>query len=128
MDAEAHPQIIECEIRLHTAVPDGAAAPETADAERWARTAVGEPVAFQARADPAAGSWNGPLSPGVSVAAPVALDDPWWTVRLPGSHGVPIRCGGVGRPLAVGEPFTLAAADLDRWTRGVVFDGHVVTD
>ncbi len=58
----------------------------------------------------------------------VALDDPYWTVFLPDARGVPIMSDRVGRPLAIGEPFNLAAGVEGQWTANVVFDGAIVTE
>jgi hypothetical protein len=126
-ESESQPQIIECEIRLHSSRPadQGSAEPTFAD---WSATVVGDAVTFQAIANPARGTWNGPLSPGVEVAPPAALDDPYWTVFLPASKGVPIMVGHVGHPLAVGEAFTLAPGQPGVWTADVVFDGAIVID
>lgn len=74
------------------------------------------------------GAWNGPLSPGVEIAPPVMLNDPWWTVFLPDATGLPIVVGQVGRPLAIGDPFTLPPGETGVWTEGVVFDGAVVIE
>jgi len=64
----------------------------------------------------------------VEIASPVALDDPWWTVFLPASRGVPIVVGQVGRPLAIGEAFTLPPGEPGVWTEGAVFDGTIVIE
>jgi hypothetical protein len=125
-DAEDRPEIIECEIRLHSSRPANTAAePSWAD---WSTTVVGHAVTFQAIANMGRKAWNGPLSPGVQVAAPVALDDPYWTVFLPASKGAPVVVGQVGRPLAIGEAFTLPAGQPDVWTEGVAFDGAIVIE
>jgi hypothetical protein len=123
-DSAGRPEIIECEIRLHSARPDGASDKFT----DWAQTAVGDPITFQAIAITGNGWWNGPLSPGVEIAASAALDDPYWTVFLPASTGIPIMVGQVGRPLGIGETFTLPPGEQGHWTEGVVFDGAVVTE
>jgi len=128
MAAARHPEIIECEIRLHSAPPESGGDPSDSDAAAWAETMVGRPVSFEARADPASGAWNGPLSPGVDISAPTSLDDPWWTVRLPGSSGVPLLCGQVGHPLGIGDTFQLSAAEDGTWTTGIPFEGHAVDD
>jgi len=94
----------------------------------WAETAVGEPVVFQARADPASGLWNGPLSPGASISPPVVLDDPWWTVSLPGSSGRPLLAERVGHGLDIGEAFTLRPTAEGTWTSGVAFEGAIIVD
>lgn len=121
------PEIIECELRLHSARPTGEGSQEPTWAD-WAATAVGDPVTFQARALIGKGAWNGPLPPGVENSPPVALDDPWWTVFLPGGRGVPILAGQVGHPLAIGEAFSLPPAEDGVWTDGVVFEGAIVTE
>jgi hypothetical protein len=112
-------------MRLHSARPGNKAASELLWAD-WATTVAGGPVRFQARAITEKGSWNGPISPGVAISPPIALDDPWWTVFLPGGRGVPIVADRVGHRLGVGESFTLAPGD--DWTEGVVFDGAIVTE
>jgi hypothetical protein len=121
------PEIIECAIRLHSSRP-----PNKADGEpswtEWSQTVVGAAVTFQAIAIPSTGAWNGPLSPGVEIAPPVALDDPYWTVFLPDGRGVPILTGQVGRPLGIGEAFALPPGTHGVWTQGVVFDGTIITD
>ena|GEM_PF-3921573 len=89
---------------------------------------VGEPVTFRAIAVTARGAWNGPIPPGVEIAAPVALGDPYWTVFLPASRGRPIQVGRVGRPLGIGEQFILASGEPDTWTDGVTFDGAIVIE
>ncbi len=121
------PEIIECEIRLHSSRPAGAAGDEASWSE-WSQTAASDPVTFQARAMTGQGVWGGPLPPGVEVAAPVPLEDPSWTVFLPRGTGRPIVTGEVGRPLAIGETFKLAAAEPGAWTEGVVFEGAIVAD
>jgi hypothetical protein len=124
---EGDPEIIECEIRLHSTQP---ASNTTGDASwaEWSETVVGDPVTFRAIAMIAKGAWNGPLAPGVEICAPVALDDPYWTVFLPAGNGVPIVVGRVGRPLAIGEAFTLPPGEPGAWTEGVVFDGAIVVE
>lgn len=121
------PEIIECQLRLHTAHPAGEPSAPATWAE-WSTTAVGEPVTFQARVLTAEGAWNGPLPPGVEVSPPVAVDDPWWTVFLPEGRGVPILSGQVGHPLAIGDAFSLPPAVDGLWTDGVVFEGAIVTE
>lgn len=122
---EDRPEIIECEIRLHSGPPG---APDDApwDFAAWSATAVTAPVTFAALAVVSRGAWNGPLAPGAPIAAPVALQAPWWTVFLPAAHGVPIAAGPVGHALGIGETFTLAPGEPDRWAEGTVFDGAVV--
>jgi len=66
--------------------------------------------------------------PILEIAPPVALDDPYWTVFLPDGCGVPILTGQVGRPLGIGEAFTLPPGTHGVWTQGVVFDGTIITD
>lgn len=123
---EDAPQIIECELRLHSTRPAGTSGePTWAD---WSATAVGEAVTFQARALMDQGAWNGPLPPGVDASPPVALDDPWWTVFLPDGRGVPVLSGRVGHPLAIGDVFSLPPAEDGVWTKGVVFEGAVVIE
>jgi hypothetical protein len=119
--------ILECELRLHSARPadKGAGEPTWAD---WSETAVGHAVTFEARANTAKGLWSGPLSPGAEIAAPIALDDPHWTVFLPSGRGVPIEVGQVGHPLAIGETFRLPPGQPGVWTANVVFEGAIVTD
>ena len=127
MGSDEDVEIIECEIRLHSARPTSTTAGEPSWAD-WSETAVGHAVTFQAIANTAKGAWNGPLPPGVQIAPSEALDDPYWTVFLPASRGVPIMVGQVGRPLAIGESFTLPPGEPGGWTDGAVFDGPVVTD
>jgi hypothetical protein len=122
---EDRPEIIECEIRLHSARPDK---PGDLSFSDWAQTVVGNPITFRAIAITGKGSWNGPLSPGVEIAAPTALDDPYWTIFLPSSTGVAIMVGRVGRPLAIGEAFILPPGVPGHWIEGVVFDGAIVTE
>jgi hypothetical protein len=124
---EDRPEIIECELRLHSARPTEAAPSEFSWAD-WAETVVGEPVTFQAIANIGKAAWSGPLPPGVEISPPVALDDPWWTVFLPAARGIPIVSGRVGHPLAIGEAFKLPPGDPDVWTEGVVFNGAIVTE
>ncbi|MGP8058557.1 MAG: hypothetical protein ACLP9C_02825 [Acidimicrobiales bacterium] len=125
-DTGDRPEIIECEIRLHTGRPaQGSGEPSWSD---WAQTVVGEPVTFRAVAVTAKGAWNGPIPPGVEIAAPVALADPYWTVFLPAASGPPVQTGQVGRPLAIGEAFTLGPGEPDRWIDGVTFEGAIVID
>jgi hypothetical protein len=126
-DNEDGAAIIECELRLHSGRPADKATGDLKWAE-WSETVVGHAVTFQAIANTAAGTWNGPLSPGVEIAAPAALEDPHWTVFLPAARGVPIIDGQVGHSLATGEAFTLAPAEPGTWTANVVFDGAIVTD
>ena len=124
---EGTPEIIECQIRLHSARPvdKGSGEPTWAD---WSASVVGDPVTFQARALTEKGAWNGPLPPGVEISPPVPLDDPWWTVYLPDGRGVPILSGQVGRSLAIGEPFSLPPAEEGAWTNGVTFEGAIVVE
>lgn len=124
-DERFHPEIIECEIRLHDSRPPQKESGEPWWAD-WARTTVGEPVIFKAIAIVGKGKWNGPLPPGVEIPASRALDDPYWTVFLPSPTGVPIMSGRVGHPLAVGEVFALAPGVPGTWIRDVVFDGAIV--
>ena len=121
------PEIIECQIRLHSGPPPPAAGERSTWAE-WSQTCVGDPVNFQAIAITGRGAWNGPLSPGVEISPPVLLNDPWWTVFLPDSQGVPVLSGQVGRPLAIGDPFSLPPGQSDVWTQGVSFDGAIVVE
>jgi hypothetical protein len=121
------PEIIECQIRLHSARPAAPASGEPSWAD-WSATCVGEPVTFQAIAVTGRGAWNGPLPPGVAISPPVALDDPWWTVFLPDGKGVPIVAGPVGRALSIGDSFSLAPGEAGVWTEGVVFDGAIVVE
>jgi len=125
--SEGEPEIIECEIRLHSSRPAEKSTGELTWAD-WSETVVGHEVTFQAIANPAAGTWNGPLPPGVEVAPPEALDDPYWTVFLPAGRGVPIMVGQVGHPLAIGEAFNLPSGQPGNWTANVVFDGAIVID
>jgi hypothetical protein len=124
---EDRPEIIECEIRLHSGRPASKTTAEPSWAD-WSETVVGRAVRFQAVANMGKGAWSGPLSPGVQIAPPVALDDPYWTVFLPASTGVPLMVGQVGRPLAIGEAFNLPPGEPDVWTEGVVFDGAIVIE
>ena len=121
------PDIIKCQIRLHSSQPLGEKSdgPTFAD---WSQTVVGEPITFEAIAITGKGLWNGPLSPGVEIDAPVALGDPYWTVFLPSSRGVPVMSGRVGRSLAKGETFNLPPGVEGVWTPNVVFDGAIVVD
>jgi hypothetical protein len=119
------PEIIECRLRLHVAHPTGDPSGEPTWAE-WSTTVVGEPVTFQARVLTKEGAWNGPLPPGADVSSPHRLDDPWWTVFLPDGSGVAVLSGQVGRPLAIGETFSLAPAVDGLWTNGVVFEGVIL--
>jgi hypothetical protein len=125
--ADDDPEIIECVIRLHSSRP-----PDQEDGEPswtdWSQTVVGSGVFFQAVAIPSKGAWNGPLSPGVEISPPIALDDPYWTVFLPNGEGAPVLTGRVGRPLGIGEAFTLPPGIHGDWTQDVVFDGTIVTD
>ena len=121
------PEIIECEIRLHSGPPANGQTGPRPWAE-WSQTVVGNPVTFRARAIAAKGAWNGPLSPGVEIAAPEALNDPYWTVFLPEGKGVPIVVGQIGHPLAIGETFTLPPDEPNVWQQGAVFDGTIVSD
>ncbi len=127
MDPAGSPQIIECELRLHSDRPVDPPGGAAAWGE-WSATTVGEPVIFRAVAVTSEGAWNGPLAPGVEIAAPVALDDPWWTIFLPDSKGRPVFADRVGRRLAIGENFSLPAGQPGIWTNGVVFDGAVVIE
>jgi hypothetical protein len=120
-------EIIECELRLHSGRPTERATGELTWAD-WSETVVGEAITFRARADTAKGLWSGPLAPGIEVAAPVALDDPYWTVFLPSGRGVPILVGQVGHPLAIGESFHLPPGRPGVWTTDVTFEGAIVTD
>jgi hypothetical protein len=124
---EDRPEIIECEIRLHSACPDATTGRELSWAD-WSKTAVGEPVTYRAIAITGKGTWNGPLAPGVEISPPVALDDPWWTVFLPNGRSAPITAGRVGHPLAIGESFTLPPGEAGVWSGGVVFDGAIVIE
>jgi hypothetical protein len=124
---EDRPEIIECEIRLHSGQPANKAAAQLSWAD-WSESIVGHAVTFQAIANIGKGAWNGPLSPGVQIAAAVALDDPYWKVFLPSRRGVPIMVGQVGRPLAIGETFNLPPGQPGVWTEGVVFDGAIVIE
>jgi hypothetical protein len=119
--------IIECELRLHSSRPAIKATGEPTYAD-WSETVVGQAVTFQAIANTAKGLWGGPLSPGAEVAAPVALDDPYWTVFLPSSRGIPVLVGEVGHPLGIGETFRLPPGEPGTWTAHVVFDGAIITD
>jgi len=124
---EDDPEIIECEIRLHSGPPAGKGTAEASWVD-WSETAVGEPVTFQAIAITSRGAWNGPLPPGVQICPPRALNDPYWTVFLPVSSGVPILTGKVGRPLAIGEEFTLPPGEPGVWKEGIAFDGAIVIE
>lgn len=118
--------IIECDLRLHSGRPDDKEGQLTwAD---WSETVVGHAVTFRAIANTAKGLWSGPLPPGAEVAAPVALDDPYWTVFLPSGRGLPILVGQVGHRLAIGEAFRLPSGQPGIWTAHVVFEGAVVND
>jgi hypothetical protein len=64
----------------------------------------------------------------VEISPPVALNDPWWTVFLPDGRGVPVVFGHVGRPLSIGDPFTLPPGESGVWTQGVTFDGAVIVE
>ncbi len=119
------PEIIECEIRLHAGSPSSTTEVVFDD---WIRTVVGDPVTFRAVAITGRGLWNGPLPPGVEIAAPTALPDPYWTVFLPASTGVPVMTGRVGHPMAVGETFALVPEAPGTWVEGIVFDGAIVTE
>jgi hypothetical protein len=126
MTSEAEvPEIIECELRLHASPPATAPLTEASFAD-WSTTVAGFPVTFRALAITARGAWNGPLSPGVDIATPVLLEDPHWTVFLPASKGLPVVTGRVGRPLTVGECFTLEPGQHGVWHEGIVFDGAIV--
>jgi hypothetical protein len=127
MDEGNQPEIIECEIRLHSAPPTGTGA-STPTAADWAATVVGLPVTFRAIAITSKGSWNGPLHPGIDIAAPRQLDDPYWTVSLPACKGVPIIFGRVGRPLSIGEAFNLPPGEPGVWLEGLVFEGAIVIE
>jgi hypothetical protein len=124
---EDDPEIIECELRLHSARPTTEAPGDPTWAD-WAGTVVGEPVTFRAVAVTGDGAWNGPLPPGAEVSPPVALDDPWWTVFLPDGRGVPVLAGRVGHALAIGDSFTLPPGEEGSWTHGVVFSGAIVIE
>lgn len=119
------PEIIECELRLHGAPPANGSG-QGPTFEDWSATAVGEAVRFRAIAIPSQGAWNGPLPPGAEVAAPRALDDPYWSVFLPASKGAPIISGRVGHPLAIGEAFCLPSGRPGEWTRDLAFEGAIV--
>ena len=121
------PEIIECQIRLHSSRPDASATGGLSWAD-WSTTCVGEPVTFQAIAITGKGAWNGPLPPGVEISPPVALDDPWWTVFLPDGTGAPILSGQVGRALTIGDSFSLPPGETGVWTEGLIFDGAVVVE
>ena len=125
--AEGEPEVIECDLRLHSSRPAEKAGGELTWAD-WSQTVVGHAVTFQALANPGAGTWNGPLPPGAEIASPQALDDPHWTIFLPRSRGVPLIVGKVGHPLAIGEAFHLPPGQPGMWTANVVFDGAIVTD
>lgn len=125
MENTETPEIIECHLRLHLAHPTGDPSGDPTWAE-WSATVVGDPVTFQARVLTKEGAWNGPLPPGADVSSPQALDDPWWTVFLPDGRGAAVLAGQVGRPLAIGEIFSLPAAVDGRWTNGVVFEGAIL--
>jgi hypothetical protein len=126
---EDEPEIIECELRLHRARPAGAAPdPGQLTWADWAQTVVGEPVTFRAVAITGKGAWNGPLPPGAQVAAPVTLDDPWWTIFLPSGRGVPVMVGQVGRPLSIGDSFALPPRREGEWTDGIAFQGAIVIE
>jgi hypothetical protein len=127
VDTGDRPEIIKCQIRLHTGRPAGETPDELTFAD-WSQTSVGDPVTFEAIAITGKGLWNGALPPGVEIAAPVALDDPYWTVFLPSARSVPIVSGRVGRPLAIGEAFNLIPGVEGTWTEDVVFDGAIVID
>lgn len=120
--------IIECDLRLHSGRPADKAATGELTWANWSETVVGHAVTFQAIANTAEGLWSGPLSPGAEVAAPVALDDAYWTVFLPSGRGVPILVGQVGYPLAIGEAFKLPPGQPGIWTAHVVFEGAIITD
>ncbi len=119
--------IIECDLRLHSSRPADGTTGELTWAD-WSETVVGKAVTFQALAITAKGLWNGPLAPGAEVPAPIALDDPYWTVFLPSGRGVPILVGQVGHPLAIGECFQLPPGQPGVWTANVTFEGAIVTD
>lgn len=123
-DTGDRPEIIECEIRLHTGPPTG----RQGQWSDWQQTAVGEPVTFRAIAITSEGAWNGPLPPGAVVAAPVAMGDPYWSVFLPAPRGLPVLFGPVGRVLGIGESFTLLPREASEWTKGVVFEGAIVIE
>jgi hypothetical protein len=127
VESEDSPEIIECQIRLHSGPPakTGDGEPSWTD---WSETVVGTAVTFKAVAMTTKGSWNGPLSPGVEISPPVPVSDPYWTVFLPAGRGVPVMVGQVGHALGVGEAFRLPAGELGVWTEGVVFEGTIVTD
>lgn len=118
-------QIIECELRLHVARPKEQSPGPLTFAD-WAKTAVGDAVTFQAVASPERGAWNGPLPPGAQVSAAMALENPYWSVFLPASKGVPILFGRVGRALQIGEQFTLQPGTPESWRHDVTFDGAIV--
>jgi hypothetical protein len=127
VSANRSPQIVEVHLRLHTHRPE-ASANDQADWDEWSSTSVGDPIVFRAVADPIAGSWNGPLPPGAEIAAPVALDDPWWTVFLPDPTGPPVLADRVGGPLAIGERHVLPAGEPGDWRDGVRFEGAIVIE
>jgi len=126
-DTDDGPEIIKCQIRLHSSRPTGEKPNEPTFSD-WSQTAIGDPITFEAIAVIGKGQWNGPLSPGVAIAAPVPLVDPYWTVFLPSAGGVPLISGRVGRSLATGETFTLPPGVEGVWTANVVFDGAIVVD
>jgi hypothetical protein len=121
------PEIIECEIQLHSDRPASNVTGELSTAD-WSKTAVGKAVTFRAIVIISKGAWNGPLSPGIDIAAPVPLEDPYWTVSLPASRGVPVLVGHVGRRLAIGDVFKLPPGEPGIWTEGLVFDGAIVIE
>jgi hypothetical protein len=123
--ADDSPDIIKCQIRLHSSRPAGEKSAKFAD---WSRTVVGDPITFEAIAVTGKALWNGPLSPGVEIEAPVPLGDPYWTIFLPSARGVPVLSGRVGRSLANGETFNLPSGVEGVWTSNVVFDGAIVVD
>ena len=126
-DTDDGPEIIKCQIRLHSSRPAGEKPNELTFSD-WSQTIVGAPITFEAIAITGRGQWNGPLSPGVAIAAPEPLGDPYWTVFLPSARGVPLVSGRVGRSLAIGESFYLLPGVEGVWTANVVFDGAIVVD
>ena len=120
-------EIIECDLRLHSGRRSDKELEELTWAD-WSGTVVGHAVTFQALANPTKGLWSGPLPPGVEIAAPMELDDPYWTVFLPSGEGVPVQVGQVGHPLAIGEAFRLPPGEPGVWAAHVVFEGSIITD
>jgi hypothetical protein len=126
-DDRDQPEIIECKIQLHSDRPASSATGEPSTTD-WSKTAVSEAVTFRAIAIVSQGAWNGPLSPGIEIAAPVPLENPYWTVSLPASKGVPVLVGQVGRRLGIGETFKLPPGEPGVWTEDVVFEGAIVIE